>query len=303
MDFNNFAELADLVRQMPQKSKIAVAAAEDEHTLQAIAAAVNEGIADAVLIGDETRIGEILAKLGENREEYEIIRAGDVDECLETAIGLIHEGRANALMKGKMGTAEIMRAVFKKDNGLIKGGLVSLVGIYDCPNYHKLFAVSDVAINTHPDLDGKKAILENAVDLLHSLGVENPKVGVLCAVETVSPKMQETLDANALKEMNQKGEITGCIVEGPISFDLAMVPEAAAIKGFDSPVAGDADLLIAPDLCCGNTLVKAMTELGGTSVAGTIVGARVPIILLSRSASAQDKLNGIALAAYAGRNI
>lgn len=300
MIFNSFAELADLVKKMPEKTKVAVVAAQDEHTLEAITTAVKDGLVEAVLIGDEDKIAEILAELGENKENYEIIPAADVDECLAIAVKLVNDGIAGAIMKGKLETGQLMKAVLKKENNLRKGGLISLIGFYECPNYHKMFAISDVAMNTYPDLEGKRGILENAVDIMHKVGVENPKVAVLCAVEKYNPKMKETVDATALKELNQKGEISGCIVEGPISLDLAFVKESATIKGYESPVAGDADLAIVPDLVSGNVMAKALTELGGCTTGGLMVGAKVPIILVSRAAAASDKYNAIALAAYTG---
>lgn len=300
MIFNSFAELADLVKKMPEKTKVAVVAAQDGHTLEAITTAVKDGLVEAVLIGDEDKIAEILAELGEKKENYEIIPAKDVDECLDVAVKLVNDGTAGAIMKGKLETGQLMKAVLKKENNLRKGGLISLIGFYECPNYHKMFAISDVAMNTYPDLEGKRGILENAVDIMHKVGVENPKVAVLCAVEKYNPKMKETVDAAALKELNQKGEISGCIVEGPISLDLAFVKESATIKGYESPVAGDADLAIVPDLVSGNVMAKALTELGGCTTGGLMVGAKVPIILVSRAAAASDKYNAIALAAYTG---
>ncbi|MCI8991606.1 MAG: bifunctional enoyl-CoA hydratase/phosphate acetyltransferase [Eubacterium sp.] len=302
MVFNSFKELAELVKQMPQKTKVAVVAAEDEHTLQAIAHAVEERLVEAVLIGKETKIAEILEKTGEKKENYEIVSAADPEESLQVAVKLVNDGICGAIMKGKLETGQLLKAILKKENNLRKGGLISLIGFFECPNYHKMFAVSDVAMNTYPDLDGKRGILQNAVDVLHSVGVENPKVAILCAVEKYNPKMQETVDAAALKEENEKGIITGCTVEGPISLDLAMKKDAAVIKGYESPVAGDADLLIVPDLVSGNLLAKALTELGGGTTGGLVVGAKVPVILVSRAASASDKFHAIALAAYVGGN-
>lgn len=231
-----------------------------------------------------------------------MISADTVDECLKTAVELIHSGQANALMKGKLETGQIMRAVVSKENGLRKGGLISVVGFFETERYHKLFAVSDMAVNTYPDLQGKKDILENAVRVFHAMGNDNPKVAVLAAVEKLNPKMPETVDADALKKMNESGEITGCTVEGPISFDIATSRQAAQIKGFDSPVAGDADILLVPDIVSGNILAKSLTGFGGAVTAGIVVGAAVPVILVPRSAEASDKYYSIALAAYTARN-
>lgn len=202
-------------------------------------------------------------------------------------------------MKGKLETGQFMKAIVKKENGLLAGGLLSLVGLYEHSNYHKLLAVTDQGLNTYPDLNGKKNIVINAVKLMRSLGVDEPKVAVLAAVEKVNPKMPESVDGAELKKMNQEGEITNCIVEGPISFDLAIKQGAAAIKGYESPVAGDADILVVPDIAAGNILVKCMTDYAGAMTAGTILGAKVPVIVTSRSAEASDKYYSIALAAYA----
>ncbi|MCL2124550.1 MAG: phosphate acyltransferase [Oscillospiraceae bacterium] len=177
---------------------------------------------------------------------------------------------------------------------------LSLAGLFKPRKYHKMLAISDIGLNTYPDANAKKAIIENAVKMLKTLGIENPKVAVLSAVEKVNPKMPETIDADALKQMNRRGEITGCIIEGPISFDLATDPSAAAIKGYSSPVAGDADLLIVPDFVSGNILVKSLTQFAGTQTAGAVLGAKVPIVFTSRSADASDKYNSIALAACLG---
>lgn len=301
MDFRNFTELVELVKALPKKTTMAVVAAEEKHTLEAVTHAVKEGAVNAILIGDEEKIAEILSELGEKKEDYPIIHAADFDECIQIAVKLVNDGKAGMLMKGKLETSQMMRAVFNKENNLRKGNLISQCGFYECPNYHKIFAATDVAVNTNLDVEKKRHILENAVDILHKVGVAEPKVACLCAVEKVSPKMPETQDAAALKELNQKGEITGCIVEGPISLDLAVVKESAEIKGYDSPVAGDADLLLMPDLAAGNITVKALTELGGCRTAGFITGAKVPIVLLSRAASTTDKYHSIAIAAYAGR--
>ena len=301
MGFKNFAELIETVKGLPTKPSVAVVMAQDEHTLQAISRAVNEGLIEAYLIGDVPAIESILAELGEDKAKYTIIQKDTVEDAMACAAQLVHEGKCGALMKGKLETGQIIKGVLNKDNDLRGSGLISLMGLFESPVYHKLFGVTDVAINVYPDLEGKKGLINNAVDALHKLGVECPKVAVIAAVEKVNPKMKEAVEAGELKEMNQRGEITGCIVEGPISLDLAMVPESAKIKGYESPVAGDADLLVAPDLVSGNLFVKGLTELGGCETGGMVLGAKVPIILVSRAAKASDKFNSIALCAYAGR--
>ncbi len=301
MSITNFAELADAVRTDANKSRIAVVAADDSHTVEAVVHAQKEGLVEAILIGEQALIEQRLDELNENAADFTIVNADSIEQSLEKAVAAIHAGEANVLMKGHLETGDFMRAILKKENNLRKGALLSVAGFYELDRYPKLLAVTDQAINTYPDLDGKKAILENAVDLLHSVGFENPKVAVLAAVEKVNPKMQETIDADALKQMNAKGEITGCVVDGPLSLDIAISKEAAEIKGYKSEVAGDADLLVVPDLVCGNVFVKALTELAGATTAGTVVGAKVPVVLTPRSAQASDKFYSIALAAYSAK--
>ena len=298
MEIKSFKELAAAAAAMPNKTVVAVVEAHDLHTLEAVIEAKKEKIIEATLIGNEEKIREILTSEGADPAEYTIIATEGLEESLKVAVDCINSGKANAIMKGKLETGQFMKAVVKKENGLLAGGLLSLIGLYEHPNYHKLLAVTDQGLNTYPDLNGKKNLIQNAVKLLHSIGIENPKVAVLAAVEKVNPKMPESVDGAELKKMNQEGEITGCIVEGPISFDLAVKQGAAAIKGYESPVAGDADLLVVPDIAAGNILVKCMTDYAGAMTAGTIVGAKVPVIVTSRSAEASDKFYSIALAAY-----
>ncbi len=301
MRIKKFQDIIDAAKQMPEKTKLAIVMAQDEHTLASAVEAFKEGICSPVLIGDREEISKILTELGENAGDYEIVNGADTAECLKKATDMIKAKKAGAMMKGKLQTGDFMRAIVKDDE-MKRRKLLSLLGFYEVPTYHKMFAVSDMGLNTYPDLQGKKNIIENAVDVLHALGIEQPKVACLSSVETVNPKMPDAVDGDALKQMNATGEISGCIVEGPISFDLAMVPEAAQIKGYESPVAGDADLLLVPDIVCGNVLVKCLTELANSPTAGTIVGAVCPLVLTSRSAKTTDKFNSIALAAYAGQN-
>lgn len=302
MAIKSFKELAAAASAMPKKTVVAVVEAHDNHTLEAVIEAKKDGIIEGMLIGNEEKIREILTANGADPADYQIIGTNALEESLQVAVENINAGKATAIMKGKLETGQFMKAIVKKDNGLLAGGLLSLVGLYEHANYHKLLAVTDQGLNTYPDLNGKKNLIINAVGLLKKLGVEEPKVAVLAAVEKVNPKMPESVDGAELKKMNQEGEIAGCIVEGPISFDLAVKQGAAAIKGYESPVAGDADILVVPDIAAGNILVKCMTDYAGAMTAGTILGAKVPVIVTSRSAEASDKYYSIALAAYAAGN-
>lgn len=299
MKINCFADLATEAKNMTKKTIIAVVEAQDEHTLESVIKATEDEIMVPVLIGNVDKITEMLKHFGADPSKFNIVATNGIDESLQKAVELINAGKATAIMKGKLESGQFMKAIVTKDNGLLTGGKLSLVGFYETPKYHKLFAVSDMGLNTYPDLEGKKAIIENAVKMLHALGLESPKVAVLSSVEKVNPKMPDAVDGDALKTMNLNGEITGCIVEGPISFDLATSTDSAKIKGYESPVAGDADLLIVPDIAAGNILVKCLTGFCGANTAGTVLGAKVPVILTSRSAEASDKYYSIALAACA----
>ncbi|SHH59001.1 Phosphate acetyl/butaryl transferase [Sporobacter termitidis DSM 10068] len=300
MKITCFEDLAAEAKRMAKKTVIAVVEAQDEHTLESVIQATKDGIMVPALIGNEARIRALLARFGADPGGFDIVPANGAEDSLQKAVALIKAGKAGAIMKGILESGQFMKAILDKENGLIPaGGKLSLIGFYEAPKYHKLFAVSDFGLNTYPDLALKRIIIENAVRLLHALGHESPKVAVLSSVEKVNPKMPDAVDGGALKEMNQRGELSGCIVEGPISFDLATSAEAARIKGYLSPVAGDADLLIVPDIAAGNMLVKCLTGFGGARTAGTVLGAAVPVILTSRSAEASDKYYSIALAACA----
>jgi phosphotransacetylase len=299
MKISCFEDFVTAARQVKAPAKVAVVEACDENTLQSVVHAARDGIISPILIGDAAEIAATLPVFGASADEFEIIPSNDADASLEIAAALVREGKANALMKGLIDTGRFMKMILNKENHLLQGQTLSLIGFYETPRYHKLFAVTDFGLNTYPDLMTKKAIVENAVGLLRRLGVTLPKVAALSATEKVNPKMPDSVDAHALKEMNARGEITGCIVEGPIAFDLATSAEAAKIKRYSSPVAGDADLLLVPDFVCGNMLVKCLTGFGGARTAGTVLGARVPVILTSRSSEADDKYYSIALAACA----
>lgn len=299
MKIRSFEDLAKEAREMTKKTIIAVVEAQDEHTLESVIKATQDGIMVPVLIGNDEKIRELLTHFGADPAVFEIVATSGVEESLAKAVSLIHAGKASAIMKGKLESGQFMKAIVTKENNLLAGGKLSLVGLYETPKYHKVFAVSDMGLNTYPDLEGKKIIVKNAVQLLHALGYDNPKVAILSSVEKPNPKMPDAVDGEALKQMNKDGEITGCIVEGPISFDLATSSDSARIKGYDSPVAGDADLLIVPDICAGNILVKCLTGFGDARTAGTVLGAKVPVILTSRSAETSDKYYSIALAACA----
>jgi phosphate butyryltransferase len=217
----------------------------------------------------------------------------------EKAVALVNENKADFIMKGKIQTADLLRAVVNKEKGLRTGRVMSHFVFDEVPSYHKLIVTTDGGMMTYPDLNQKKQIIENAVDVLRAMGYDKPKVAVLAAVEKVNPKMPESVDADMLKKMNQEGKIKNCIVEGPISYDLAISKKCAEIKGFKSPVAGDADILIVPNITAGNILGKCLICSAEGKMAGFIVGAKVPIGLTSRGSSAEEKYLSLVLSASA----
>lgn len=299
MEYKSFDDLIKKVQNLDSMKKVAVVSAQDEHTLEAVFKAKKDNIVEPILIGNKKKIIEILSRLHESVLEESIINVESDSEAAEKAVELINENKADFIMKGKIQTADLLRAVVNKENGLRTGKVMSHIVIHEIPTYHKLLAVTDGGMMMYPSLDEKKQILENAVSTFLALGYENPKVAVLAAVETVNPKMQESVDADMLKKMNIKGEIKNCIVEGPISYDLTMSKESASIKGFVSPVTGEADIIVVPNITVGNILGKSLVYSAGAKMAGFIVGAKVPIVLTSRGSTSEEKYLSLALSASA----
>lgn len=299
MEFKNFNELIKHVQESGKKKIVCLVAAHDEHSLEAVIMADKENIATPLLVGDKGKIEAILQGLNVEPDTYKIIDSKDDKESAQIAIEAIKNKEADFLMKGKLQTSDLLKAVVNKETGLGKGKVMSHVAIQEVPSYHKLLAVTDGGMMMYPNLEEKKQIIENAVDVFRSMGYENPKVAVLAAVETVNPKMPEAVDAHQLKLMNQKGEITGCIVEGPISYDLTLSKESAEIKGYSSPVTGEADILVVPNITAGNILGKTLIYSANAKMAGFIVGAQVPIVLTSRGASTEEKYLSLVISASA----
>ncbi len=277
--------------------RIAVAAAADRPVLEAVCGAVQEGIAEPILVGNKGEIEAILDSLGVSAGSIEIVDVPDPVEASVRAVSLIKKGNADILMKGLVATGPLLKAVLDKEGGLRTGGLISHVGVFKSPYYHKLIAVTDAAMNVAPSFEEKVCILTNAADMFHRLGVSEPKIAVLAAVETVNPKMEATIHAAMLTQMNRRNQIKGCLVDGPLALDNAVSKEAAEHKGIVSDVAGDADLLLVPNIESGNLVYKAMNFLGGAVAAGIVLGAGAPIVLTSRADSEETKLYSIALAA------
>jgi len=280
--------------------RVAVAAAEHNHVIEAIMRARRDGFVEPYLVGNKDAIYSILRELGETLEEGNIYDTPDVNASARTAVQLVKQGKADFLMKGKLNTSELLKAALDKESGLSHSGLVTHMTMMELPAYHKMIVINDPGILLYPTLEQKILQIRAVTDALHTMGYgDDIKIAALCAVENVNPKMQESVDAAELKRMNQAGEITGCIIEGPISMDIAMDPEAAMEKGFNSPVVGDADVLLVPNIVTGNVLVKTLAQFAGATPVGMVLGACVPISMSSRAASAQTKYLSLAVTSAA----
>lgn len=300
MYLESFDQLIETLK-CNDKKKVAVVAAEDEHALESVFKARNEGIVEPILIGNEEKIREISKKLNEDLKDLTIINVEEPKEAAAKAVELAREGKAQVIMKGKIQTADILRAVVNKEKGLGMGRIMSHIAMHELPNYHKLLAVTDGGMMMYPNVQEKKQIIENAVDIFKAIGYTKPKVGILAAVENVNTKMPETVDADILKQMNINGEITDCLIEGPISYDLVMSKESAEIKGYKSDVVADADILVVPNITTGNILGKSLVYSAEAKMAGFIVGAKVPIVLTSRGSTAEEKYLSLVLSASASK--
>lgn len=279
------------------RKKIAVVAAHDEHVLDAVTAATKQGIVDAVLVGDRERIREIADIHQFDISACEIIDEKENIDAAALAVRMIHEGTAHVLMKGLVDTPTFLRPILQREGGLRTGDILSSVAIFELKGYHKIFALTDGGLNIAPDLKTKVSILRNGVFFMNRLGIEMPKVAVLGALEFVNESMTATIDGALLSKMAQRGQLKHCIVDGPLSFDNAISAESARFKGIESEVAGDADILLAPNIETANVLYKSFVYLANASPAAVIVGASVPVILTSRADSEVVKLNSISLAA------
>lgn len=299
----NFDELLAQVTECPMK-KIAVACAQDDAVLEAVKAAKERGLADAILVGDESKIRTIARVLKMDLKHYEIINVEDPIEAARTAVKLVHDGKADMYMKGLIDTKSFLRSVLDKEVGLRTDKTLSHVCVFDIKGIDHLLFLSDVAFVPYPDLETKANIIRNTVEIAHACGVECPKVAPLAAVEVVNPKMPCTVEAAELTAMNERGEITGCIVDGPLSLDLSIEPDAAHHKGTtDRKIVGDADVLLFPDLHAGNITYKALVHTADCRNGNILTGTKAPVILTSRSDEFEVKVNSIALAAIVAENL
>ncbi|HOM43997.1 MAG TPA: bifunctional enoyl-CoA hydratase/phosphate acetyltransferase, partial [Bacillota bacterium] len=285
-----------------KKMKIVVAAAQDEDVIKAVSQAKEIGIAEPVLVGDKAKILDIMNELGIPSSEFEIIDEPDLIQAARKSVKLVREGKGDFLMKGILQTADIMRAVLDKEEGLRTDNLISHVMVYEVPSYNKLLYLTDGGMNVAPDLSQKVQILENAVKVCKAMKMEKIYASCIAGAETVNPKIPATVDAKAIEDMKDKWEEQGVVVQGPVALDLAISSEACAHKGFKGEGGGKADILLVPYYEVGNAMGKAMTYFAGAKSAGVIMGAKVPIVLVSRADSSESKLLSIALGSVIANN-
>lgn len=290
------ADLYELARKNGKK-KVAVAVAHDEHALGAVCGVMKDGIIESVLFGDEKKIREIALKLNLDLMNSQIVDEPDDAQAVKKAVKMVHDKEADILMKGNVATATFLRGVLDKETGLRKSEVLSHLAIFELPTYHKLIGITDVAMVIAPDLKTKVAMINNAVGFMNKLGYERPKVAMLCAVETVNEQMPATLDAAIISKMNQRGQIKNCIIDGPLAYDNAVSKESAIHKGIVSEVAGDVDLIFAPDIEAGNAVYKTWGFSANAKLAAVVLGASAPVILTSRSDTEESKQASIVMAA------
>jgi len=292
----NFRDVLQKVKQQKTK-KIAVAVAQDKYVLEAIKDADKQGIAQAILVGDRVKVETIAAKLYMDLTKFELVDEPDNSKAALKAVELAALGKADMVMKGLIDTASFLRAVLNKEIGLRTGKLMSHVAVFEINNFDRLIFLTDAAFNMYPELKDKIDIINNAVAVAKAVGVENPKVAPVCAVEVVNPSMPATIDAATLSKMSDRGQIKGCIIDGPLALDNAILEEAAAHKGVTGPVAGKADIILVPNIEAGNIMYKTLICTSHCKNGGILVGTSAPVVLTSRSDSHESKLYSIALAA------
>ncbi|WP_411679057.1 phosphate butyryltransferase [Clostridium thailandense] len=292
----NFMEVLKKTKEQELK-KVAVAVAQDKPVLEAIRDAKEQGIADAILVGEKSEIENIAKEIGMNLSNFEVIDEKDKVKAALKAVELVSTGKADMLMKGLIDTANFLRAVLNKEVGLRTGKLMSHVGVFQLDKFDRLLFVTDAAFNMYPELKDKVDIVKNAVTVAKAVGVETPRVAPICAVEVVNPSMQATVDASILSKMNDRGQIKGCFIDGPLALDNALSEEAAAHKGVTGPVAGKADILLMPNIEAGNIMYKTLTYTTECKSGALLVGTSAPVVLTSRNDSHETKMYSIALAA------
>ena len=300
MVLKTLADLNNIVAGGPRK-KLVLATAQDQQSLSAVVRAWKDNIIEPILIGDKESIQNICTTNNYDISGLRIIHEPGIEMAVEMAVKMVNNNEGDILMKGKVGSSTLLKCILNKEWGLRTGNLLSHFALFEVETYHKVIAVTDVAMNIAPNLRDKIAIINNSVNCLIRLGYTMPKVAVLGAVEMVNENMEATLDAALLSKMNQRDQIKNCIIDGPLAFDNAVSLESARHKGIRSEIAGDTDLLLMPDIEVGNVLYKSLVFFAKAKVASVILGARVPIVLTSRSDSEQAKYDSILLAAAASK--
>jgi phosphate butyryltransferase len=275
---------------------VAVASAEDEEIIEAVAEAIRRDLAHFMLFGKKEEIENLLIAKGIRRDHVQITQARTKEQATELAVRAVHQNEASVLMKGNVPTATLLKAVLSKEYGLRTGRVLSHVAIFEVPGIPKFTIVTDAAMNIEPDLQQKEQVVINAVKIARSIGIDTPKVAALAAVEVVNPSMKATIDAASLTLMNKRGQIKNCIIDGPLALDNAISLEAANHKGIESEVAGQADILLVPTIEAGNVLYKSLIYFAKAKVGAVIAGAKAPIVLTSRADSSESKLYSLALA-------
>jgi phosphate butyryltransferase len=296
--------MIERLSQIVEKAKqgkamtLSVACGEDPHTIEAVGRGVKEGIVKATLVGNKNKIERVSEEHHVDSRAFEIIDEPDQEKALRLCVKMVKQRERDFLMKGLVDTSKYMRAILDKEMGLLPPGqILSHVCVVEFPMHRKLLIVSDIAVIPKPDLPQKVAMTEYCIEVAHSFGIEKPKAAIIAAVEKVNPKMGETLDAAVLSKMAERGQIKGAIVDGPLSLDVAVCKECCEIKGLQSAVDGDADILIFPNIETANVFFKTCTQLAGGEIAGLVAGTEVPCILTSRADSEDSKFYSIALGA------
>lgn len=294
--FRNFDEVVAAVKQRETERTVAIAGAHDAPVIEAALRAQQQGIAVPIFVGNAGKIKDILRSFDRSPSDYNIVDSEENREA-QAAVNLVKDGSANVLMKGLIETRDMLHPVVAKENNLRTGKLMSHVVFFsNVPNYHKLLVASDGGMVMYPTLEEKVGIIENAVEAMRKMGYKQPRVAALAAIEKVNPRMRATVEAAELKRMNREGLIQHCIVEGPLSYDVAMDKAIAHHKGVDCEYCGDFDALIVPDIDSGNILGKCLIVTAKSEMGGVIMGAKVPIVLTSRGSSAEEKFFSIAVA-------
>lgn len=293
MVIQNFKQLDQMARESTGKKVVGVINGHDENALSALQLA--DDLVDAILFGNPELIVEALDKLSISRDRYRIVAVNEDEHPVVVAAEYVHRGEVDMLMKGKISTGDLFKGIFRREANLKSGAKMSHMVFKEIPGREKLLAITDGALTPHPTYEDKKVILSNALAFLHDIGYECPNVAALCAVEKVSPKMQETIDAAQLKQDWLGGEFPNCNFEGPISYDIAVSSQVAQLKGFSCPWSGDFDLFLVPSVVVGNILGKCLVYTANAKMGSIVLGCKVPVIMGSRGASKDDKYNSIAL--------